>query len=267
MGKQTSAIRFTGKLGGLIGYTHNGVDCVRTCPVSVKQTSGTRRAAREFGKASNAAALIRHALQDVAHVRYDRGFQNRLNKAMGKVLRSDIPQRGRKRRITTANLRQLVGFRVNDHSPIQHHTLTQRVYDGSILVTVPRPISNFPDKTPHMQFRAIAICPDFELGGAKTVVSETITVSRAEAGKAITLSIPVKGKHDAVIFLEALSYTNRRTSFSQDMHRYRNAITVIAVIPGIKKGKPNTGFATEPVEHFAPLPDNTITTGNRSPEG
>ncbi len=61
MAKITSAVTFTGKVGGLIGYKRNGKYFLRSVPEKVRQSKATKRAAKRFGAASRKGALIRSA--------------------------------------------------------------------------------------------------------------------------------------------------------------------------------------------------------------
>ncbi|QEH40016.1 hypothetical protein [Chitinophaga sp. XS-30] len=82
MGRQTSLLTFTGRVGNLIGYNRNGKHFMRCMPETIRQTSATRQAAQRFGAASRKGRLIRSAFAGEVDIRPDGSRVNRLNKAI-----------------------------------------------------------------------------------------------------------------------------------------------------------------------------------------
>ncbi|WP_295118578.1 hypothetical protein [uncultured Chitinophaga sp.] len=255
MAKQQGIFPFTGKLGNVIGYYANGQYITRSAPGEVRQTQATRYASKDFGNASKAAATLRHAIAREIDLRHDSSFTNRLNKAMGEVLRADWQHRAGKRVVQTGNLQKLSGLRINRNCILKTDVLVQRTFDGSIAVTVVDPTGQFPAKVQHMQFRAIAICPDFALGLSKTIASESIMVQKHDDLGELVFNIPVKPGQTAIVIVEAIAYSMTMGRLSRMQYKIYNAADVVAVVPAVKKVAAGKDYSSAPMlyEH-APFP-------------
>ncbi|HEY8959400.1 MAG TPA: hypothetical protein VIM72_26505, partial [Chitinophaga sp.] len=115
MAKQTGLFQFTGKLGNMIGYQRNGNYFVRSMPLTVKQTSATRQASRNFGIASRKGKLIRQAIMPQLDLHYDGSLVNRLNK-------------------TLIQVKHLEGFRLNRHTGVEKFFSVQPVMQNGRLI-------------------------------------------------------------------------------------------------------------------------------------
>ncbi len=122
MGKITSAITFTGKVGGLIGYKRNGKYYLRSRPETVRQTQATRHAAKWFGAASRKGALIRSALSPDLDILCDGGYINQLNRTIVKAGRN--------------NHAGLTGFRFNKYTGTEKFFTSTPVFtpDGKLRI-------------------------------------------------------------------------------------------------------------------------------------
>lgn len=111
MAKQASLLRFTGKIGDLIGYCREGEYFTRSVPGKVRQTPGTKRAAYNFGIASRKGRLVRNAFAADLNVHCDSSAGNRLNGMFVKAGRN--------------NPAALAGFKFNKHTSVDRFfTLT-----------------------------------------------------------------------------------------------------------------------------------------------
>jgi hypothetical protein len=244
MGILTSIIKFTGPLDNLIGYQVNGKTRVRSRPQQVRQTVNTKRAAKDFGSASRTAAVLRHGIIKEIAVSQDNEFLNRLNKAMVGVIKTDLARPAGRRRVTTGSLHALEGFRVNKYMNIHCGYAVQRLYDGCLQVTITLPVAQFRDKVQYMQFRAIAVYPDFERGKTVQTSSEIVTLSKVQAGdiQAFCLTIPAPHAGEAIVLLEAIACTMEKGQPNYMGYRNYNAADIIAIVPAAKKNAPGASW-------------------------
>jgi hypothetical protein len=255
MAIQHGLFQFTGKMGGVIGYYMKGKYYTRTAPAFVDQTPATRHAAKDFGKASAAARIIRQAIEDEVSLRKDGSFGNRLTSAMLSVIRADWDHKAGRRVVKAGNLQQLTGMRFNKYAEVRPQTAVQRCFDGSLSVTVIDPLKQFGDDIKHVQFRAIALFPDFGLGTCKTICSETVMLTREEAAQPLSLTIPSRNGVTAIVLLEASACKLFENELRPTGFRNLNAVDIIAVVPAKKEGRIRaTGYTSEVVYNYVPAP-------------
>ncbi|WP_295120928.1 hypothetical protein [uncultured Chitinophaga sp.] len=250
MGIQTGIFPFTGKLGTAIGYLYRGKYCFRSMPSSVKQTEATRKAASDFGTASRSARLLRQALDSVCDLSYDTTFGNRLNRAMGSVLRADMEHKRGRRRISNGDLTRLSGFRVNSNTFVHDETGIVRHFGGHISVTITNPGRNIPPKANAMQYRAIALLPDFALGTCQTVVSEAVVFNPQTDQGEVELMLPVPASSQAIIVVEVTCCNDRGTM----RMKFFNALDIIGVMPPMKAERPAKAKPVSKKEKGSALP-------------
>jgi hypothetical protein len=118
MAKQSSILRFSGKLGNQIGYRKGKGYFMRQAPAVVNQTTATKRAAADFGTASKGSRIIRHALQEsLQHgADPDPSLNIRLNKILGEIVRADTAHPAGQRVLTADNMQHLQGFQFNENA-------------------------------------------------------------------------------------------------------------------------------------------------------
>ncbi|UYQ94583.1 hypothetical protein MKQ68_05695 [Chitinophaga horti] len=264
MATATSLFQFTGRLGNLVGYRVKGKLLFRTMPETVRQTAATRRAARDFGTASHAAATLRHGIAREIILHHDDTFANRLNKAMVGVVKADIQRKAGRREVTTGNLHALKGFQINQHRDIRCAHAVQRLHNGNISVTVTQPLAQFHSKTPYIQFRAIAIFPDMETGKSDVTSSEVVTLHNEQRIDAFCLTIPTANRGACIVILEAIACRSEKGKPVQMGYRKFNAFDIIEVLPPAKKEKSTpsrpaprkqpvvTRATTRPTQHTDP---------------
>ncbi|UYQ91096.1 hypothetical protein MKQ68_13435 [Chitinophaga horti] len=230
MAIQTGIFPFTGKLGNVIGYNYRGKSCMRSMPAFVKQTTATRQAARDFGTASRCARILRHALENVADLTYDTTFGNRLNRAMGEVLRADRTHKRGRRTMCYGDLSRLNGLRVNANTFVHDDIEIVRHFDGAVSVSVTNPCSYLAPKATALQYRAIALVPDFNLGTCTAVVSGSVLFNPAAPQQGVELHLPVPADKQVIILLEVTCYNANGPM----RMKYFNALDVMAVMPPMK---------------------------------
>jgi hypothetical protein len=261
MGIMNSVIKFTGPLDDVIAYNVRGKIRMRRRPKKVRQTGATEHAARDFGAASHAAAVIRKGVNAEVQLYRDHTFLNRLNKAMVGVVKSDLVRSAGRRQVTTGNLHALERFRINQHCGVSCHYTAQRQYDGNLQVTLTNLPAQFNDKVRYMQFRAFALFPDIERGQCAAATSEIVTLSFDQARDitAFCLTIPVTHTGAAIVVLEAIAYVEESGKLRHMGYRNYNAADIVAIVPAAKKqtGKPSQPPASN--ESLPPsAPGNTV---------
>ncbi|WP_127132973.1 hypothetical protein [Pseudoflavitalea rhizosphaerae] len=156
MAIQTGQIRFTGRVGDLIGYYRNGVHCLRSRPVKVHQTKATRQAAQQFGIASRKGKLIRQAFAPYLNGRKDSGSVNRLNKTL-----------------IQSGLEGLKGFRFNHQTGIETF-FPKWVLDQNNQLHIPsQRLPDLPKKATHLEVKLIAASINFVTGRITSPVSQS----------------------------------------------------------------------------------------------
>lgn len=189
MGKQTSVIKFTGRVGNLIGYRRNGVHFVRSAPDQVRQSSATRRASRNFGIASRKGKLIRRALSPHLGMRYDGTLVNRLNKA--------LIQAGHH------HLEALEGFRFNRHTGIEKIFLEAPVFtpEGTLKL----PAQQLPElgQATHLEISLIAARVDFKERRIIHVETAIENIELAAGFNGMELNVPLSGKGSLILVVQA----------------------------------------------------------------
>jgi hypothetical protein len=178
MAKQASLIKFTGRLGNLIGYRCNGEHYLRSMPEKVRQTTATRRAAQRFGACSRKGRLIRRAFAGELDIYCDGGYVNRLNRAL--ILGGN-------------NTEAVTGFRFNQQ------TGTDRFFSAPPTLSQAG-ILHIPAQAMLWQHRDIAalevkvIAARISFGGHRVVRTETarLILDQREpfAGAALALDLP-----------------------------------------------------------------------------
>jgi hypothetical protein len=128
MGKLAGPLKFTGKLGDLSLYKGKNGDII------IKQSSAPskkkvkkdrvyenfRRTGTEFGRASKAAAQIRHAVNMHYRSCSDTGVDGRLNKAVLEVLKTDPIHNWGGRIVSAGKVEKLEGFQWHEQQTLDN---------------------------------------------------------------------------------------------------------------------------------------------------
>ncbi|NML23606.1 hypothetical protein HHL16_22190 [Pseudoflavitalea sp. G-6-1-2] len=190
----TGKVKFTGRVGDLIGYKRNGVDCLRSMPLEVKQTNATCKAAKRFGEASHTGKLIRQAFAPYLLGKTDRSYVNRLNKA-----------------IIQSGVEGLRGYRFNQQSHISDFLQSPILGDDNILritkILQPRHI-----KVTHMEYRLIAMRIDITTGKILQSLERSYMhefVRWSADFKPIEFDANLPGKGTLIVVLQANPYQGK----------------------------------------------------------
>ena len=130
---QTHIFTYTGKFGDTIGYKLKGKHFLKALPAKVRRTPASCLAAKDFGRASRQARIIRHALPDLPK---DYTCTNRLNKVMIEVFNADNTRPKGYKHILQANLTKLKGFHFNRNKSINTPYTIDKDEEGNIRITV-----------------------------------------------------------------------------------------------------------------------------------
>lgn len=192
MAKQTGLFQFTGKLGNVIGYRRNGNYFVRSMPVTVQQTSATRRASRNFGIASRKAKLIRQAIMPQLDLNYDGSLVNRLNK-------------------TLIQAKSLEGFRLNKHTGVEKFFSVQPVMQNGRLII---PAQSLPQQgaATHLELTVVATRISFVEQRIIQPQKETITIDINTPFKGTELAASFPGKGTLFVVLQVKVLNGKETS-------------------------------------------------------
>lgn len=248
MAKQTGILKFTGKLGDVIGYRNKKDHLLRSAPETIRQTAATKRAARDFGTASKAAKLIRHALP----VSHDSSLTNRLNKALGQIVRADDRHTAGQRQVTATNIQSLNGFQFNKAVNINHFIQGTPVIDNSEEISISFPEIAAGNKTSHIAIRAIALSVNFAQQTTRQLAAETIILRCGEKLPALTLN-PDR-KDITLIMLEIQSCYEVNGQLYPSQHSKGYALDIIAVLPPVEKIKPTKQTHNKSIPNLKIIP-------------
>ncbi|HUH32815.1 MAG TPA: hypothetical protein VLZ28_02620 [Daejeonella sp.] len=207
----------TGTIDDIIFYERNGKFLMRSVQV---QTAATRKAAKDYGRASNKAKILRQLLQPLLPNPKDRNMQNRLTPAMREFLallpaKTAFPP--------TEN--PLVGFRFVVSSDLKDCLRFPLGYsqqpDGNILIELPaiNPPQSIaaPTGTSRVQLKLMAV--GFNLNDEQTFSSnmELISIPYVnEMQEAVNQLLEVDVQTtNLVVVAAALSYWNHDKQISQ----------------------------------------------------
>ncbi|WP_119079145.1 hypothetical protein [Chitinophaga alhagiae] len=209
MATQTSLLKFTGKVGNLIGYRVGKKYYLRSAPEQVRQSPHSKVSSRHFGKASRLGATMRHALHGLLHVKQDNTLINRLNKSLLHVLRQDDLHR--QKRFIPRYFRDLERFCFTTHADLSRvlpvEVSAVRNTDGSIAVTVPAIRQHLCNpRATHVGFRAVAVCLERGFATAKAAASDMVMLKADEPSAAFSLTVPADGNTVTCVILEVTSW-------------------------------------------------------------
>ncbi|WP_119079921.1 hypothetical protein [Chitinophaga alhagiae] len=257
MGKQTGLIKFTGRVGELIGYRVGKQHYVRSMPAEVRQSPRTKISSRYFGKASTLGAAMRHAVGGLLDIRCERAMGNRLNKALLNVLREDDLHR--QKRFVPRHFRGLEGFSLNQHADLSRVlTVTPSVsrnYQGNIEVHLPAmEVYTANPLATHLSIKAVAICVQPGFTAATAVASEPVLIDVSRPSAALTLAIPAEKGALYCVVLEVMCCIAQSGRMHLLYNRRYSAADVVAVMPGQEERvpRPYTVAVTEEAIPFVP---------------
>ncbi|KAA2245678.1 hypothetical protein F0L74_06905 [Chitinophaga agrisoli] len=238
MATQTSVIKFTGKLGDIIGYRCGKKHHLRTRPEHIHQTAATKQAAQNFGINSRKSKIIRKAILPHLDLRYDGTTGNRLTRELilaGKQPPKSSPTKAPHKH-SSDHLQALLGFRFNHHTGINNILLEPPVITPDGQITLPAQFIRQPGSAGFIEVKAIAVRINFT---ERRVVStdeaiELIDLSQSFSGT--TLKIDTSGKGTLFIVLQLRACISCNGAVLPLGDRRYNAADIIAVTP---QQKPN----------------------------
>ncbi|QEH41142.1 hypothetical protein [Chitinophaga sp. XS-30] len=188
MGRQTSLLTFTGRVGNLIGYNRNGKHFMRCMPETVRQTSATRQAAQRFGAASRKGRLIRSAFAQELDIRSDGSRVNRLNKA---IIKGGCNNPG-----------AIAGFQFNRYTGIDKFFRVAPVLSTDGILHIPAQALAQIKGFTALEVKVIAACISF--AERKVVHTETaiLVLDTREPFAGAALSVDAPGKGTLVVTLQ-----------------------------------------------------------------
>ena len=235
MAKQTGLIKFTGQVGGLIGYKVGGEYYLRSAAQQVRQSVRTQLAGRAFGKAATLGAAMRHALNGILDGPTDGASVNRLTKALLQVLHADDLHRHK--RFVPGNIKRLKGFAQNPHAALSNIlTVTpavQRDVHCNLHVTIP-PMEAYhcnPHAT-HLSFRAVAVQVQSTFDRATATSSAEELIPAGLPSREITLVVPAAKGAVSCVLLEVACLREEKGRMYRLQNRKYTATDIIAVMPG-----------------------------------
>jgi hypothetical protein len=242
MARQSTILKFSGKLGDQVGYRKGKHYFMRKAPTVVKQTTATKEAAADFGTASKASRIIRHALQENRQHCYDPSLNIRLNKVLGEIVRADTAHPAGQRIITADNMQHLQGFQFNENARLGQFLtdapMIEMADNHSINISLPEILSKHTKALrgiTHFSIRAIALSVNFAAETTRQVISDTILIKRHKEPLPAQLTLHLNREHGTLIILEIQSFyeVNGQLYLSQD--KQLHAMDVIAVLPPIEQ--------------------------------
>jgi hypothetical protein len=239
MAKQSTILKFIGKLDNLIGYRKGKHYFMRQAPAVVHQTTATKKAAADFGTASKGSRIIRHALQESLQHGSDSSLNIRLNKILGEIVRADTQHAAGQRILTANNLLQLQGFQFNPAAGVHHFLAdTPRVETAdnhNICISLPDILLKHTKAcgVTHLSIKAIALSVNFAAETTRQVVSETMLIKRGEALLPASLMLNVNRDNPTLLVLEIQAFYEFNGKLYPEQGKQLHALDIIAVLPPI----------------------------------
>ena len=239
MGKQTSIVRYTGKVGNLVGYYHKGKLCFRSLPEQVNISEATKRSATDFGTASKAGKLVRHALRPEMGIRHDSDLSNRLNTSLLKVLYAGSQQKGA-RSINRKYLDMLTGFKLNEHTELGKllpfkPQVVQNV--NSLRIAIPAMEAGsilHAKNTTHIELKAIAVGVNFGEGDYEQAASAKLMIDLRMPSEAMELTLPFKaGDAETIVVFQVKAFREENGTLYASGNRKYFAADIIDIIPSL----------------------------------
>lgn len=261
MATQTGAFPFIGTYNGVVGYRIGNKHFFRSIPEGVKQTSATKRASEDFGKASTCGKLIRKALHQAMDIPQDRFLTNRLNSAFAQIIRADKTHKPGKKTPLPEHLTKLKGFAFNNEVKIDTVLLglqAETEQQDHISVSIPH-ISKISRtrNTTHVEIKAIAITANFAKEIFRQTTSAAIMIDVQETLQPMELTLPRPGSEATIVILQVRAYQLEDGELKVLADKKYFAADIIAILPPMPvitaKRKPGMNQPSEPVtqkHHF-----------------
>lgn len=194
MPEQHSIIPLSGRMGDRVFYHKKDKKgrkkyYVRRAPETVRQTTATKRTATDFGSASKASRLIRHALKPYTCQFSDESLHYRLNTQLLQVLRLDTEQPAGQKRLLPHNMSLLTGFRFNNDTRVPESDQVEINGNREIKIS---------GGNTDMKARVIALSVNFQQESTNLRVGEDIMIKKDTKQTIIT---PERNTRDLTLLL------------------------------------------------------------------
>jgi hypothetical protein len=242
MAKQNNLFHLVGRIGNQIGYRRKKQYFMREAPAVVRQTTATKKAARDFGTASSCSRIIRHALQEDLQHAYDGSLNNRLNKIFGQIVRADTLHQAGQRIPIAANMSPLLGFHFNEGigtsqllgcTPVIEKNDNDEI-SITLLEIVFRNVKALNGIT-HFRIKAVALSVNFAQKTTQRQESEAIMLKRREKQPPITLTLQPHVKGTTFIMLEVQPFLEMNGHLQISHSKRGYALDVIAILPPVEQ--------------------------------
>lgn len=193
MAIQTGIFPFSGKLGQVIGYRRNGIYYLRSMPEAVRQTTATRKAARDFGMASRKGKLIRRAITPLLNIHRDGSLVNRLNK----VLISN---------------KSITGFRLNKHTGVDQFFSQPPFIASDGTLKIPPQVLPAQNAATQLEIKVIATRISFLERKIINSAAMALTMEIGTLQEGISLPVNIPGKGTLIVVLQVRTGTPDMTT-------------------------------------------------------
>ena len=219
MGKQLSAFKLKGTIGGITFYkTQDGFMAREKGSIDAKRIATdpsfqrTRENGSEFGAAGKAAKLLRNALSDHLQNVADRHLSSRLNSQMMKVVHADATNARGKRNVINDGIALLKGFEFNNDSPLAASLKTPYATSmnrpsGKLTVDIPAFIPENQLAAPQgaTHFRIISVGAELDFANEVSVIqsneSAALPLDTVTAGTSLTNMVTANSTHPLFLAL------------------------------------------------------------------
>jgi len=257
MPRQHRIIRISGRKGNEIYYYRKNKKkrkryFIRRAPETVTQTAATKRAATDFGTASKASRLVRHALHEYTRLCYDNRLHGRLAGKLVPIVRADLSYPSGQRVLTATNMQSLKDFRFNDAAGIHQLLNTTPVIeksDSGINISLPGTFikrNHALRNTTHITVKAVALSVNFIKGSTRQLESNTAVIKCGEESDTVTLTMNINRRDLTLIILEVQSFYGVNRSHNKQGH----ALDVISVLPPVEAPKERKRKYRNKAPHF-----------------
>lgn len=236
MAIQTGKIRFTGRLGDLIGYYRNGVHCLRSMPLKVKQTKASVRASHKFGAASSNGKLIRQAFGPHLYVKKGTAWVNQLNSAL---IRSGV--------------QHMKGYSFNQFADIKNFFAQYSVDENNTIHIPAQALPNLPRKVTHLEVKLITARIDFDAGRVINTVSQSQLLDPDQPFEGLSFNTGLPGRGTLLIVLQVNAFQDQLPLFDK---RYMAADLIAIQVPAkqtISRQQRKQGKKIKPVKQLQTL--------------
>lgn len=213
----------------------NGRLHFRRIPDISSRPIAARKAAQLTAPARKAASLVYQSISEAIETSHEPSLKYRLTEAVQDILQTSGDLKPGSRKLNAAQLRKLKKFRVYSQRSITVKTKARRTKSGIIEVSIAKPAQQIPAGITYLEYRAVAISPDFRLSGSKTILSNAFIMTKHDTMPELVLQLFGPCVKPALILLEAKAYKLRGGNLLPMEHLLHNAVDIIEVLKAERK--------------------------------